>query len=75
MKNNRENKQPDISRPRDIEFRHYQLMIKMMRLGVTEHHHLEVFTTPQQLLEMRRVYTAVFEKSDYKIIQRCSKNN
>lgn len=76
MKNDRENTRFDISRRSGSEFRHYQLIVKLMRVGMTEHHHLEIFTgAPHQLLEMRRLYAAIIEKIDYRTLQRYSKNN
>jgi len=71
-----ENKNFDISRRDSVAFKHYQLMVKLLRDDKTEHHTLEIFTTgPEQLIEMRRVYAKTYRKPDLRTIFRVIKSN
>lgn len=77
MRSENENREFDITR-RDsgVLFRHYQLMVKLMRDEKTEHHNLEVFTTgPHQLLEMRRVYAGIYKHFGCTSIHNMIRNN
>ncbi len=76
MTNGSENKHFDISRRHLSEFKHYQIIVKLMRDEKTEHHNLEVFTTgSEQLLEMRRIYAKACAKLEFRRIYLLSKNN
>lgn len=76
MANNSENKGFDISRRHLASFRHYQIMVKLMREERTEHHSLEVFTTgPDQLLEMRRIYAHTCCRHEFRSAYRLIRNN
>ena len=76
MKNKRENNRFNISRRDGGQFKRFQVMVKLMRNGQTEHHNLEVFANgPHQLLEMRRIYTCLSRKINYSAVFRLIKNN
>ena len=71
-----ENKSFDISRRDQVTFRHYQILVKLLREDKTEHHNLEIFTTgPEQLLEMRRVYAKTCRKPEFRTLFNVMKNN
>jgi hypothetical protein len=72
---NGENKHFDISRRTQASFKHYQILVKLFRNERTEHHNLDVFTNgPDQLLEMRRLYSKTY-KSNFRSVYHCVKNN
>lgn len=76
MINGSENKGFDISRRHLASFRHYQIMVKLLRNEKTEHHNLEVFTTgPEQLLEMRRVYAKTGQLCEFRSMHYLARNN
>lgn len=77
MSSENENRKFDITRREEgVSFKHYQLMIKVLRNDKTEHHNLEIFTSgSQQLLEMRRIYAIVSMNTDYRTIYNIAKNN
>jgi hypothetical protein len=72
---NGENKNFDISRRTQASFKHYQILVKLFRNERTEHHSLDVFTNgPDQLLEMRRLYSKI-HTSSFTSVYHCVKNN
>ncbi|MES2679549.1 MAG: hypothetical protein V4635_06670 [Bacteroidota bacterium] len=71
-----ENRDFDISRRDGVSFRHYQILVKLFRDEQTERHNLDIFTTgPEQLLEMRRVFTKTYRTPHSRVIYNMMKNN
>ncbi len=66
----------DISRRDGVSFRHYQILVKLLRNEKTENHSLDIFTTgPEQLLEMRRMFAMTSKMSLSRSIYNAMKNN
>lgn len=57
-----ENNNFDISRRDDVSFRHFQIIVKLLNIERIEHHNVDVVTnSPEKLIEMRRVFTKIYQ--------------
>ena len=75
MIRNSENRKQGLNEG-NLNFKHYKVMVKILRDDKVEYQNLEIFTTGlPRLLELRKIHNKTFGELTYKVLLDTLRNN